>query len=254
MTSSEIIVYNIDSINKLLNETIYSDLHLDLNPNLNQIIDHIKRRLDLLFDNVFFSKLIKNQMELSEFVKYQEPFFWAVKKWGSVMSDCIYLESDQTIKNVYQKNWSDEFGLEDQTHSHVNTFIQYLKEIGHTGNNICNKTKSVIDFEMFLDSVVKSTTNERLLTFGTIELTYVFISHIIHNYVSNKNGAILDVHYSLHELLDVKHSIEFFNNVSNIDFNVISNTMSYFIQFYTNIYCETNNFHYSLFYLDEDYN
>ena len=174
-------------------------------------------------------------MQLDQFFKCQEPFFWAVKKWGHIMEDCIYLETNPDICHVYRVNFIDERGSSDDQ-SHVSTFLQYLKLIGLKSQSVCAKPQSIIKFEQYLDSTINKSTNERLHVFGTIEFIYIYISHIIHNYVSNQINTHLEIHYSLHSLLDIDHSLNFLNQINQIDWEIIDQTFDTFLELYTELY------------------
>lgn len=199
------------------------------------IAQHLINMMNKLYNNIFFKELLSNQMQLDQFLKCQEPFFWAVKKWGHAMEDCVYLETNADICQVYRLNWQDECG-NGNDQSHVSTFMQYLKLIGLKSSSICAKPKSIIKFEQYLDLTVNKPTSDRLHVFGTIEFIYIYISHIIHNYVSNQINTQLEIHYSIHSFLDIDHSLNFLNQIKQIDWDIIDQTFNIFLELYTELY------------------
>ncbi len=186
----------------------------------------------------FFSQLISNQLDLKTFLQAQKPFFWAVHAWGNLMSSVESIESDEQIKQIYRANYMDEIG-DQNTEPHTKTFINYLYILGFPTTNTHNDIKvpePINIFLNYLNEVYNSDSNTRLLAFGTIEFIYIYISLIIHNYVSKKIGKKLEHHYTMHALMDIDHSLNFLNKVSKFDCEIISKTINVFLNLYLELF------------------
>lgn len=219
----------LEVINSLITNKLDKMSNSNLSANISQF--EIYNRI---CTHEFFSQLVSEQLDLKSFLQAQEPFYWAVKAWGDLMFSVSLVESEH-IKSIYYSNYLDEFGNTDSK-PHTETFIDYLRVIGFTDNCPNAKPKPIFQFEEYLNEIAHSNTNTRLLAFGTIEFIYIYISLIIHNYVSNKLGKKLEHHYTTHAVLDIDHSLNFLNQVSEFDSQIITKTINIFLNLYLELF------------------
>ena len=157
-----------------------------------------------------------------EFLKSQIPFYHAVENWVKVLAhlrDKIKMisESDsRTIESIkiIQENIDDESEVTDEKLSHANTFKMYLEGWKEKTNvecvNIPDQPEShVAEFNDALHNMINNKPFDYVCgCLGEIEYMYISISKIIKEFSDMHN--VNQPHYTLHEIMDYKHSTELF--------------------------------------------
>ena len=170
--------------------------------------------LNNIDNNPYFKKL--NTIKIENFLKSQECFISAVDNWSKVLG--ILLSKVPTFKEraIIIDNLYDEHGEGNIENSHVNTFIKFMKSLGYEKELLINND-SLSSYEyvkLFNDKLLYKVNNKSWLfsvaMLGMIEYTYITISKYIHEYVSQFIISEDIHHYSLHEIVDVKHATELF--------------------------------------------
>ena len=167
--------------------------------------------------NPYFISLSKQDFPLTKFLQSQEGFIEAVNCWTHVLCKLVFiLPSDQeripVIMNLY-----DEHGEGNPQNTHIQTFTRFLQNLGYIGkieigkaspsHRICRNFTSALN-----KSFEKADKDYQYMSalLGMIEYTYITVSHNIHLYAVGFVDAKDIEHYSLHEILDTKHSEDLF--------------------------------------------
>lgn len=194
-------------------------------------MDAIINNINKINNNLFIIKLKKNP-DLDAFIKTYIYFGDAVDNWSIILSKLItrvptYKERYPLINNLYDEN-----GNGNLNESHVLTFKKLMLKLININNKksyeeylLCCPKNEVKHFNSMLQCIVD---DEHWLycfaVLGMIEYIYITISKEIHYYVKNfiksdslssvqeHNDSKLEIdHYSLHEIIDDKHSKDFFD-------------------------------------------
>lgn len=177
------------------------------------------KQLNKINDNSYFIKL-KNNVKLDKFLISQECFITAVSEWSNIL--ILLLEKLHTVEEraIIIENLYDEYGSGNIEKSHVYTFTAFLKSLNYNQEiKIHNKDlpsyKYVNEFINELKSHIRN--NNQIFYIGMlamIEYTYINVSANIHNYVSNFINSDEINHYSTHEIIDTKHSMDLFKLIA----------------------------------------
>lgn len=180
-----------------------------------EIILNHANKLNNIKNNQYLVQLSLNP-KLEKFVNSQDSFIDAVDNWSKILGLLLtQLPGDQE-RSVIINNLYDEHGSGDLTKSHVNTFRQFMISLNYS------KPLELYDQNKLSYKIVKKfnnqltnfiTTNnwiQNVALLGMIEYIYITISTCIHNYVKQYIPIDHISHYSLHEIMDVKHSTELF--------------------------------------------
>jgi len=169
----------------------------------------------LIKDNILFKMIDDSKLHRKEICYIFIPFYHAVKYWIyhlKILASNIENNHNDIGKNIFliKDNIDDEAGNGKEEDSHTNTYLQFLEVLGIKEYNfILYESNSVKDFNDELSKLFQKTIVEHLYTLGTIEFYYIYISSYINKNLSCYfNGE--QKHYNNHEILDVKHSEDFF--------------------------------------------
>jgi len=167
--------------------------------------------------NPYFSTLDRKELPLSLFLKSQEGFIEAVDHWTHIMCKLVLILPSDKERFPIIMNLYDEHGEGDLKNSHVQTFTRFLESLGYNEPVALDKSspshRICKTFNKSLDrSVQKSELNYKYMSalLGMIEYTYITVSRKIHNYATQFVDAENIEHYSLHEIVDCKHSDDMF--------------------------------------------
>ena len=180
-------------------------------------MEKIINSINKIDDNLFIIKL-RNNIGIDKFIKTYIYFEEAVNNWSIILSKLIvkvptYKERYPVINNLY-----DEHGNGNLNENHVSTFKRLMEKLIDVNNDksyekyLVESSKNEIDsFNSTLESIIDN--RNWLYSFavlGMIEYVYITISKEIHCYVKNFINSDVD-HYSIHEIVDDKHSKDFFD-------------------------------------------
>jgi|688.fasta_scaffold225571_1 hypothetical protein len=169
-------------------------------------------------ENNYFKKLIKNP-QLTFFLQSQECFIDAVDNWSKLLGLLITKVPTDRERLIIIENLYDEHGNGDLSKGHVNTFKLFLLSLGYNNDIKLYDTglKSYKYVNKFNESLLYSVNENWIFQcamLGMIEFTYITVSTNIHNYVKNYIPANEINHYSLHEILDIKHATDLFSLIT----------------------------------------
>ena len=188
--------------------------------NINQILKQDNQNIidfETISSHPYFNKLINKYFTIEDFLHSQIPFFHAVIHWVDVLINVANKLKEQNKTDLYDliyENINDEKGLcECSNVSHKETFLGFLQGLAdknYTRWSIPDiPFKSVTHFNNQLDKMVETKSLSYICAcLGTIEYMYIDISKIIKDYVDYYK--IEQSHYTLHEILDTKHSSDLF--------------------------------------------
>lgn len=168
-----------------------------------------------IYNNPYFQKL-KYVPNKESFIESQLSFVSAVDNWSKVLGQMLSKVPSCRERWPLIVNLQDEHGNGDITQAHVNTFITFLKSLGHTGTVELYEHSTAYSFiKNFNDGLSRAIEEEDWIfcvaMLGMIEYTYVTVSKNIHAYACNFIESDTVTHYSLHETVDVQHAKDLFN-------------------------------------------
>lgn len=165
--------------------------------------------------NKYLIKLQQNP-SLDNFLTSQDSFINAVDNWSKILAQLLIKLPSDKERSVIINNLYDEHGSGNSNKSHVNTFKQFMKSLNYPYDLILNytDTSTYTIIKQFNDRLtlylkINNWVNN-VAMLGMIEFVYITISTGIHNYVKQYIPSDQITHYSLHEIMDVKHSTELF--------------------------------------------
>jgi hypothetical protein len=142
------------------------------------------------------------------------PFYFAVTEWQEHLEKFYKLllgSSDIDSAKLVLENIMDERSYDNKSKAHPQTYLGFLTALGKKDLNLTS-SPAVNKFNNELSSMLKSkevTLGEMAAVFGGIEYFYISISSFLHYHLSNVY-QISQEHYTLHEIIDQKHSMDFF--------------------------------------------
>lgn len=171
---------------------------------------------EVLKKSRFFSVRLFNDLEndrvlLPDFVETQKRFYFAVSYFSRPIAMLISRIRDPNKRVKILENVNEEHGNGCYAQSHECTFLDFLSSIG------CSlDITEPAEVSMFNISLMGICAREDIRTaigcLGIIEYAFSSISYMIGSYVNRKGwaagGRVL--HYSLHSILDIQHSEDFF--------------------------------------------
>ena len=185
-------------------------------------ITNIVEELNKIEDNTYFKELHKNPSPI-KFLESQECFISAIDNWSKALGLLLEkLPSDKERLPIIQ-NLYEEHGEGNLESSHVNTFREFYKSLGGEKKlKLYNKKLSSYKFiKEFNDTINNKFKSESWIysvaMLGMIEYTYITVSKNIHEYAKNYINPRAISHYSLHEIVDVKHANDLFNLISSYE-------------------------------------
>lgn len=209
-----------------IQNNIFSQIHLN---KMESILDEgvnentIKKLLSYLEEqhilekHPFFQKI--NMYQPYKIGIILSPFYFAVHNWllhlQQFHTKLSRLHYEKSAELVYE-NINDETGIEcgitNLEKSHTVTFIIFLHVLGY--HNQIKSSRSIIEFNSRLDySLGNKFISHHASVLGAIEHLYISVSTILKNYC-DKYGIVQE-HYNVHEILDQKHSMDFFRVAIN---------------------------------------
>jgi pyrroloquinoline-quinone synthase len=185
---------------------------------MDKILEHANN-INKINENKYFIGLT-NDVPLTNFLDSQRSFGKAVDNWSKILGLMLNKVPSENERIVIVENLYDEHGSGNINNCHVNTFKQFIQSL----DNINIKLNSNLNLDLNLNYIIDF--NNELLCLiqnnnwiygvcllGMIEYTYITISKNIHNYISKFINPTKIIHYSLHEIMDIKHSTDLFSMV-----------------------------------------
>lgn len=194
-----------------------------------KILD-IAKYINKIDQNPYFQTL-ENVPNVEQFLTSQISFIKAVDHWSKILGYMLTVLPSDKERSVIIENLYDEHGDGNPDNTHVNTFKRFIKSLdnSHSSDNSDGYNNSYDSYDGYNITKLPSYEpikefNNRLMSkikvsswiycvcmLGMIEYTYITVSRFIHNYVSNFMNPENINHYSLHEIVDVKHATDLFS-------------------------------------------
>jgi len=174
-----------------------------------------------LIEHPFFSKILTGTIKRDSLAIKFSPFFFAVENWVHHLQNFVnkieYHEKNANKESLklIKENIDDECGIIEGVRypekAHTVTFINFLHALG-----FCNELKINQAVKKFNTELENSTNNVALhaCILGGIEHFYIAISAFISKHIESYL-LFKQEHYSTHEEVDQKHSMDFFRVAFN---------------------------------------
>jgi len=181
---------------------------------MDQILS-LSNKINNIKSNKYLIKLSQNP-QLSKFLTSQDSFINAVDNWSKILALLLTKLPSDKERSVIVNNLYDEHGSGNPNKSHVSTFKEFMKSLNYPEELILNNenTATYTIVKQFNDRLFHyigmNNWIHNVAILGMIEFVYITISTHIHNYVKQYIPSDQITHYSLHEIMDVKHSTELF--------------------------------------------
>ena len=177
---------------------------------------------------IIVKKINFTQLDINNFMLKFLPFVHLVNYWSQILGFVIYKCSNpnirgKIIKNLYEENCEE--------YTHVDTFLLFMKEININNNNLDFDIKFIpknLYIEQaekrILEFVLNNTFDDSCQMLGAIEYIYHLISEDINTYICKNYNIKPQYHYTIHEILDIKHATDLFDcstqkiNIKNLKF------------------------------------
>lgn len=173
-----------------------------------------------LKENPYFLSLKNKEFDKDDFIETQIQFYFAVTFFNRPMSVLVAKIPHAHLRIEILKNIWEEHGNGDLKKAHSNTFIEFLKNIGCISTQDIQKRElwpEVRIFNTCLSGVcVLDNYMVGVAMMGMIERMFCEISSVIGNSILDIGWLTQEnlIHYNLHEKLDVQHSEDFFEVIS----------------------------------------
>ena len=185
-----------------------------------QIVDRVLAETDP-WNNPYFVALRDGTFDREDFVETQVQFYYAVVFFSRPMAVVAAKIPSPSLRVEVMRNVWEEHGEGDQTKMHGHTFRELMRRLGGLSIEDIEDRQlwpAVRAFNTTLTGVSISDDWEvATACFGMIERMFVDISNWIGRAIVDNGWLPADqlIHYDVHEVLDVKHSDDFFAVLSN---------------------------------------
>jgi hypothetical protein len=143
------------------------------------------------------------------------------------LNDC----NDSASANLVIENILDENGLVNDTidleKMHTTTYINFLHALKFDGKLVCSRPVHKFNYALE-NSLNNMTLSQHACILGGIEHFYIEISKMISEQLKRQHDVKQD-HYSVHEILDQKHAMDFFQvainqkaTIGDMEFGIVS--------------------------------
>jgi hypothetical protein len=165
--------------------------------------------------NAFFQDLASGEMNLEDFIRTQEQFYYAVTGFSRPLALVAAGIPDYEGRLKILKNLWEEHGDGDLKETHGATFTELLKRLsGKASITIPPEGAEVLLFNSTLDDICR---NHHYLkgvaALGMIERMFADISGFIASTIVERGWLPRErvIHYSVHEKIDTFHAEDFFS-------------------------------------------
>lgn len=179
--------------------------------NNNCFIEHATQYLNSHYENSFE---IDNLMNIYIFSLRLSSFIELVNFWSQILGYVIFACDNHKIrKNIIINLMEENCG----NLTHVETFYEFLLECGYDkpihdikSNHVISKYKNLLE-----EYMKKYNFSQCCAILGSIEYVYHIMAKKINKYFIHKKGYQPHNHYTIHELLDMKHATDLFECSDN---------------------------------------
>ena len=169
--------------------------------------------------NPYFTALRDGSFDKEDFIESQIQFFFAVVFFSRPMAILAAKIPTTDLRMEVVRNVWEEHGEGNLSSVHRNTFLEFLSRIGDVSEEDINKRYLWPSVRIFNTTLVGTCTLDEYLVgvgvMGIIERMFMEISTWLGQGIVSRGWLSEErlVHYDLHEVLDLKHSEDFFNVV-----------------------------------------
>jgi pyrroloquinoline quinone (PQQ) biosynthesis protein C len=169
--------------------------------------------------NPYFTALRDGSFDKEDFIESQIQFFFAVVFFSRPMAILAAKIPTPDLRMEVVRNVWEEHGEGNLSSVHRNTFLELLSRIGDVSEDDVNKRYLWPSVRIFNTTLVGTCTLDEYLVgvgvMGIIERMFMEISTWLGQGIISRGWLTEErlVHYDVHEVLDLKHSEDFFNVV-----------------------------------------
>lgn len=181
-----------------------------------KLVDQILKETNYQ-NNPYFIALMNKEFDKDDFVETQIQFFYAVTFFSRPMAALAAKIPTPALRMEIIRNVWEEHGEGESGKIHGETFGELLMRLGNIKNSDIDKRALWPEVRIFNTTLVGACVLDEYLigvgVMGMIERMFVDISNIIGKGIVH-NGWLTEekmIHYDLHEKLDIRHSMDFFN-------------------------------------------
>lgn len=208
------------NLKKIIEKNISEQYDIQTDNNFEIFLNTVTKKINFC-NHHFFSLLSKEQYSKNTVGEIMAPFYFAVHNWTIHLSKYYdelilcdqYVSADLVNDNILDENGycNGKINLES---CHTVTFINFLHALGLKSK--LSITNPVYEFNNELAEVLD---NKNLAynacVLATIECCYIDISNMISKFC--KNVSVEQDHYSIHEIIDLKHTIDLLMAAKNLN-------------------------------------
>ena len=186
---------------------------------MKEFIKDIKRK-NPLEQCPFFKDILDNNISLNEFKRVQYNFYPAITFFSKPMFMICSKMNDYNLRWKILENIIDEHGAGIEKENHGSTFKTYLVNLGLNCDkiNLEEINHHTLNFNtVLMQECTKGHWVKGVAMIAIMEDVYVDISKIIYDFLINNNHLDKNkiVHYKLHEEIDIKHSEDMYDILSD---------------------------------------
>ncbi len=173
-----------------------------------------------VYGNNYFLSLQRGEMNLEQFQRTQEQFYFAVHFFSRPMTALIARFPDPQTRLSILENVVEEHGDFQEKAFHETTFKQFLNSIGIKGERL-DEISLWPEVRAFNSTLMTSCIFDEpevgVACLGVIEYMFAEISSIIGRAVVDRGWCAEEklVHYKLHSAIDKRHAREFFEIIDH---------------------------------------
>lgn len=186
-----------------------------MKPTLFELIDQILRETDYA-SNPYFVTLARGDFSKADFVETQIQFSHAVTYFSRPMAALVAKIPEPELRVEILRNLWEEHGEGNLSRTHKNTFAEFLRRLDGISEEQVSERALWPEVRLFNTALSGACLHDEYLVgaamLGMIERMFCDISAWIGKSVIERGWIPRErmVHYELHEVLDVKHSDDFF--------------------------------------------
>lgn len=183
-----------------------------MNDLINQIMEETNYQ-----NNAYFRSLNDGTFEKDDFVETQIQFFHAVEFFNRPMAALAAKIPTAELRQEILRNVWEEHGEGDISKAHGETFVILLDRLGKVTIEDIIKRALWPEIRIFNTTLTGACVLDDYMVgtamMGMIERLFCDISTILAQGIIKRGWLTQDtmIHYNLHELLDIKHSQDFFD-------------------------------------------
>ena len=185
-----------------------------------ELVQEILEDSDYL-NNPYFTSLNKGTFDKNDFIETQKQFYFAVTFFSRPMAVLSAKIPTPQLRLEIVRNLWEEHGEGDFNKIHQTTFAELLTRLGNVNLLEIENAQLSPAVRVFNTTLIGACTLDDykvgVAMMGMIERMFTAISSLIGKSIVKNKWLTQEelIHYDLHEVLDVKHSQDFFDILEN---------------------------------------